>query len=127
MTLNELVNIPDEKRDHQWEVDFFMAITSGNLKLMVDAPQQGPDGWPYLLTQTSADATEPAQKIMSWLATKGVGLVVNPQKEYPDYEIYMKKKEKYCAEKIKVLLFDKVLNKIKNEKNKLSMITDFFS
>jgi hypothetical protein len=85
MTLNELVKIPDEQRDHQWEINFFMAVTSGNVKLMLDAPQQGPDGWPYMLAETSAEATEPANKIMQWAALKGVGLAVNPQKNYPDY------------------------------------------
>ncbi|MGZ3771763.1 MAG: hypothetical protein ACXVCA_14500, partial [Bdellovibrio sp.] len=54
-------------------------------KLLHDAPQKGPDGWPYLLVETSADATEPANKVMQWLALKGVGLVVNPLKGYPDY------------------------------------------
>ena len=48
------------------------------------------------------------------------------QQEYPDHETFMKKREKYCSEKIKALLFDKVLQKISNEKNKLAMITDFF-
>ncbi|WP_413559031.1 hypothetical protein [Bdellovibrio sp. HCB209] len=85
MTLNELVKVPDEQRDHQWEINFFMAITSSNVKLMIEAPQQGPDGWPYMLTETSADAAEPANKIMQWAALKGVGLAVNPQKNYPDY------------------------------------------
>ncbi|WP_413582896.1 hypothetical protein [Bdellovibrio sp. HCB288] len=85
MTLNEIVKVPDEQRDHQWEIDFFMAITSGSVKLMLDAPQQGPDGWPYMLTETSMDASEPANKIMQWAALKGVGLAVNPQKNYPDY------------------------------------------
>lgn len=85
MTLLELVNIPDEKRDHQWEIDFFMAITQSNLKLIHEAPQKGPDGWPYLLAETSAEATEPANKIMQWLALKGVGLVINPMKSYPDF------------------------------------------
>ncbi|WP_374076120.1 hypothetical protein [Bdellovibrio bacteriovorus] len=85
MNLLELVNVPDEKRDHQWEVDFFMAITQSNLKLLHDSPQKGPDGWPYLLAETNAEATEPANKIMQWLALKGVGLVVNPMKQYPDY------------------------------------------
>ncbi len=85
MTLNELVKIPDEQRDHQWEINFFMAITSGNVKLMLDAPQQGPDGWPYMLAETSSEATEPANRIMQWAALKGVGLAVNPQKNYPDY------------------------------------------
>lgn len=85
MTLLELVKIPDEKRDHQWEVDFFMAISKGSLRLINDTPQTGPDGWPYLLAETSLEASEPAQQMMQWLALKGVGLVVNPQKEYPDY------------------------------------------
>lgn len=85
MNLMEIVNIPDEQRDHKWEVDFFMAITQGKVKLVHEAPQQGPDGWPYLLVETSEEAAEPANKIMQWLATKGVGLVVNPMKSYPDY------------------------------------------
>jgi hypothetical protein len=38
----------------------------------------------------------------------------------------MKKKEKYCSIKIKLLLFDKILKKISNEKNKIQMITDFY-
>ncbi|UOF00585.1 hypothetical protein [Bdellovibrio reynosensis] len=85
MELLDLVNIPDEKRDHQWEIDFFMAVTKGNLKLLHDAPQKGPDNWPYLLAETGPDATESANKIMQWTALKGVGLVVNPRKDYPDY------------------------------------------
>lgn len=85
MNLMELVEIPDEKRDHQWEANFFMSITQSNLKLVHEAPQKGPDGWPYLLAETTTDATESANKIMQWLALKGVGLVVNPLKNYPDY------------------------------------------
>lgn len=85
MTLLELVNVPDEQRDHQWEIDFFMAVTQSNLKLLHEAPQKGPDGWPYLLAETSAEATESANKIIQWLALKGVGLVINPMKPYPDY------------------------------------------
>ena len=43
-----------------------------------------------------------------------------------DYEVFMKKKEKYCSEKIKILLFDKILNKISNEKNNLKDIKSYF-
>ena len=43
-----------------------------------------------------------------------------------DWELYMKKKEKYCSAKVKTLLFDKVLNQISNEKNKMQPITNFF-
>lgn len=85
MDLLSLTEIPDEKRDQQWEIDFFMQVSQGRLKLLTQDPQTGPDGWPYLLTETSAEADEPAQNLFQWLATKGIGLVVNPQKEYPDY------------------------------------------
>ena len=46
--------------------------------------------------------------------------------EYSDIEEFMKKKEKYCAAKIKVLLFDKTLTKIYNEKHGIQQITNFF-
>lgn len=85
MDLIDLTKISDEQRDPQWENDFFMQLSQGKLKLLSQDPQVGPDGWPYLLTETSSEAEEPAQKIIQWLATKGMGLVVNPQKEYPDY------------------------------------------
>jgi DNA polymerase elongation subunit (family B) len=46
--------------------------------------------------------------------------------EYPDIESFMKKKEKYCATKIKTLLFDKTLMQIYNEKHNIQTITSFF-
>jgi len=48
------------------------------------------------------------------------------ERDYPDMEEFMKKKEKYCSEKIKVLLFDKVLDRIYNEKHGIQQITNFF-
>ena len=47
--------------------------------------------------------------------------------EFPDIEIFMKKKEKYCSAKVKTLLFDDVLNKIYNEKHSIQTITSFFT
>jgi len=47
--------------------------------------------------------------------------------DFPDLEIFMKKKEKFCAVKVKSLLFDKVLEKIYNEKNNIQQITSFFT
>lgn len=85
MELRDLVQVADDKRDQDWENQFFMAIANGHIKVLSPDPQQGPDSWPYILTQTSAEADEPAQKVMQWCATKGIGLVVNPEKEYPDY------------------------------------------
>jgi DNA polymerase elongation subunit (family B) len=43
-----------------------------------------------------------------------------------DIEVFMKKKEKYCSEKIKALLFDKFLANIYNEKHRIQTITSFF-
>lgn len=85
MDLQALTQVPDEKRDHQWEMDFFMRLSEGKLKLLSQDPQVGPDSWPYLLTETSPEADEPTQNLFHWLSSKGIGLVINPQKEYPDY------------------------------------------
>jgi DNA polymerase elongation subunit (family B) len=53
--------------------------------------------------------------------------MVAMEKEFGgDWEVYMKKREKYCSAKVKTLLFDKVLNRISNEKNKIQTITSFF-
>ncbi len=85
LQIHELVNTPEEKRDTHWENLFFHKLSQSPLNLLSEEPQTGPDGWPYLLTQISEKATEPASKIITWLADKGIGLVVNPMKEYPDY------------------------------------------
>jgi DNA polymerase elongation subunit (family B) len=44
-----------------------------------------------------------------------------------DFETFMKKKEKLCSAKIKVLLFDKVLSTIYNQKNKIQTLDTFFT
>jgi hypothetical protein len=46
--------------------------------------------------------------------------------EYPDIEIFAKKKEKYCSDKAKTMLFDKYLTQINNDKAGLRPITSFF-
>ena len=49
------------------------------------------------------------------------------EREYSgNFELFMKKKEKLCAQKVKLLLFDKFLMKIQNERNRLQPITAFF-
>ncbi|MFN8791378.1 MAG: hypothetical protein ACK5Y2_07980 [Bdellovibrionales bacterium] len=85
MTLTELLKIPDEKRDYNWENHFFDELLKSKVKLLDEGPQTGPDNWPYLLVETSDEAEEPALNIVKWLSDKGIGLVVNPRKEYPDY------------------------------------------
>jgi hypothetical protein len=43
-----------------------------------------------------------------------------------DFETFIKKKEKYCSEIAKTMIFDKHLLKINNDKNGLRPITSFF-
>lgn len=85
MTLTEILQVPDEKRDPQWEREFFDAILLSKVNMLGPQAQQGPDGWPYLLAETSEAATEPVVKVLNWLAMRGIGLVINPQKDYPDF------------------------------------------
>lgn len=85
-SLAEIFGVPDDKRDGAWENRFFHALSLGNLKVLTPEPHTGPDGWPYLLADTTEEPTEDSfQRVLHWLSDKGVGLVVNPQKEYPDY------------------------------------------
>jgi hypothetical protein len=81
----QLSQVADNLRDQNWENQFLKALTESNLTLISDNPVPGPDGWPYLMTEINPDSTESAQKILGWLSTRGMGLVVNPRKDYPDY------------------------------------------
>ena len=44
----------------------------------------------------------------------------------PDFETFMKKKEKYCSKKVKEILFDKFLQKIFNEQNGIRTLDEMF-
>ena len=48
------------------------------------------------------------------------------EKENPDLEVFMKKKEKYCSKKIKEILFDKFLQKIFNAQNGIRTLDEIF-
>lgn len=93
MNLSDLLKTKEQDRNYQWDEQFFKLITQAEVGLLSMDPQQGPDGWPYLICETltsqhnfEADQVEPVQKIIQWLATKGIGLVVNPRREpYPDF------------------------------------------
>lgn len=89
--LNELLKVTEEERNQAWDEKFFKAISESDLKILTEDPQQGPDGWPYLMSETDLQVTasekiDSAQKVFHWLATRGIGLVVNPKRlPYPDY------------------------------------------
>ncbi|MEQ1877001.1 MAG: hypothetical protein ABL958_10175, partial [Bdellovibrionia bacterium] len=81
----ELINVPEEKRDQKWELEFLSQISTQNLRLIFPDVKQGPDGCPYLYAELTQAGSEPFVKIADWLSTRGVGLVVNPHKDIPDY------------------------------------------
>lgn len=91
-TLRQHLQTSEENRDQQWDEVFFKLFSECQLNILSDDPQQGPDGWPYLVcettetAQTESDRSDSAQKILHWLSTRGIGLVVNPKRlPYPDY------------------------------------------
>ena len=81
----ELINAPTTDRNEDWESQLLKSLSSARFNVLDETPQPGPDQWPYLLVETVPNGTETLDKIISWLHDKGVGLVVNPQKEAPDY------------------------------------------
>ena len=85
MNLDEIVLVPDIDRNLAWENQFFQALAKANLKLISPEPKVGPDGWPYMLAETGPEAQEPVAKLLAWLTERGIGLAINPRKEYPDY------------------------------------------
>ncbi len=85
MQLHEWAQQPDAFRDDEWEHHFLNALVQGQVQLQTDEPQVGPDNWPYILVKTTPNAEEPTRNLLHWLSENGVGLVVNPHKEMPDY------------------------------------------
>lgn len=86
------LNTKEEDRNQAWDESFFKLISETNLRILTQDPQQGPDGWPYLMTETLpagstlVENVDSSQKIFHWLATRGIGLVVNPNRlPYPDF------------------------------------------
>jgi hypothetical protein len=83
VNLEELLSTTHEKRDNQWESKFLDAFVNSKVEVISEDPQQGPEGFPYLLVKTGG--SEPVAKVIDWLSTRGIGLCVNPQNENPDY------------------------------------------
>ncbi len=85
LNINDLINTEEHLRDEEWEKAFFHAFVQSKLKVLNEAPQAGPDSWPYLLVEVDDAGAESAGSVLQWLSDKGIGLAVNPQKPVPDY------------------------------------------
>lgn len=92
MSLKEHLKTAEENRNQTWDEQFFKMFSEAQLNILSDDPQPGPDGWPYLMSELSFEKPaieqkiDSAQKVIHWLSTRGIGLVVNPARTpYPDY------------------------------------------
>ncbi len=95
MNLVEHLSVLEQNRNSAWDEKFFKLFSECEIGLLTVDPQQGPDNWPYLIseiiteknkTQFDGERIDSSQKILKWLSTKGIGLVVNPRREpYPDF------------------------------------------
>lgn len=85
----QLVGIAHDHRDSEWEAQFLREFPKEHVSVVMPEPQRGPDGWPYLYVSTNegvkSDESEPVVDVITWLSTRGLGLVVNPQKGIPDF------------------------------------------
>lgn len=85
MQFEKLVQLPESQRDQRWESEFLDGILSQKVSVIENGePVAGPEGWPYLRIKTG-EGEEPFVQIARWLASRGIGLVVNAHKMTPDY------------------------------------------
>lgn len=86
MDLNTLLTVKTQLRDSSWDDQFFQKLQEGSIRVLTQDPQEGPEGFPYLLVTTYGDTGfEPFQRVAHWCADKGVGIVLNPTEDGEDY------------------------------------------
>ena len=81
----ELLAVAQKDRDVQWEMNFLKKFPDSKITLMAQAPQAGPDHFPYMFIEIKEDSTEPAMNLLKWISQNGVGLAINPTKSFPDF------------------------------------------
>jgi len=82
--LSKLLTVKINARDEKWVDDFLKEIAAAKVKLLSPDPQEGPDGFPYMMVSTD-EAAEPFRDIAVWCADKGIGIAVNPHKDTADF------------------------------------------
>lgn len=83
--MQSLLNVPVPERNLQWEYQFLDSVPNTKYRVLFEEPQTGPDGWPYLLVENADDGSDYGIALLDWLSTRGIGMVINPRKEYPDF------------------------------------------
>lgn len=86
MSLNELLAVKSKLRDGEWETNFLSSVQAGQIRVLSQDPQSGPEGFPYLLTTSYGEGQQdPFQRVAHWCADTGVGIVLNPTEDGEDY------------------------------------------
>jgi hypothetical protein len=73
-----LLSTPPDLRDLIWENQFFEKVFSSPLLILSEEPVNGPDGWPYMIVQTTREEGEDPRRVLAWLQKRGVGVAINP-------------------------------------------------
>lgn len=85
LDLFQLLSQPESYRNLEWERALMVAFAEAKVELSSQDAKSGPDGWPYLYVKVSPQAGEPVPRVVDWLSTRGIGLVLNAYKMMPDY------------------------------------------
>ena len=111
--LGERIETPEQIVSQKLKIDYTYYITNQLMKPLQQLLGLAVDKiWEY---QNMTGALKMYQKDIDLMYDK-----------YPDLEVFMKQKEKYCSAKIKALLFDKYLQRIYNEKNGIRTLADMW-
>ncbi len=88
--IQDLIMIPHEKRDEEWQNNFLNQVTTASFRCGTPQIISGPDGFPYfqlLMPEYGKpfDCYVIDNMIDDYLLEKGLGIVVNPDSGNPDW------------------------------------------
>lgn len=80
--MKNLLKVADDERNAEWERSLLEKLVAEKVSLIQEQPVNGPDQFPYFLVEYPSKATEePVENILGWLSEKGIGFVLNPNRE----------------------------------------------
>ena len=112
--MGDKIETPDYIHENKLQIDYTHYITNQLMKPL----QQ--------LFGLALEQIWTLQNKKSAIKTFQKELAALEQEYADDFEMFMKKKEKVCSAKVKLLLFDKTLSQIYNKKNNIQTLTTFF-
>ncbi|MCO5112912.1 MAG: hypothetical protein M9899_01930 [Bdellovibrionaceae bacterium] len=125
-SFHDLSKIKISARNQEWEQKFLDAFVASEVLVTSEDVQVGPDGWPYLYLNTDLESgsgmRDKALNVVQWAYQHGVGLVINPQKEKPDYVFNFGMLWSYAHRSVFVSLFDDVYDE--NAQVYIAKVTD---